>query len=484
MLFERFEVPGLVHYSYAVGCPGSGEVAVVDPERDISRYLRFAESKKLRITHVLETHIHADYASGARDLAERTGAALHLSAHDTDEKFEVGFDHEEMSDGGSVTLGNVRIEALHTPGHTPEHLSFLVWDLSRSEDVPQLLLSGDFLLVGSLGRPDLLGDEASRDLARRLHESVRDKLGPLPDGLEIHPAHGAGSLCGGGVAGRPMSTLGYERATNPYLDPELSADELTDKILAEAPPRPPYYTKMKVLNSAGPDRWDAGAPEELGVEGFADHLDGGAVVIDLRDQLAFGGGHIEGSFGIGAGDNFVVWAPWVVPYDRPLLLVAPATEAGEVDLDAAAEARRLLARVGLDRVEGVLDGGLATWRASGHPLTSLPQLTPPELAERLEGDDGLRVLDVRGDDEYESGHIPGAHHVYLGYVEDDERNGDLPDGPGPVAVVCGSGYRSTVGASTLARRGYDVINVTGGMTGWKAADLPTESGSAGSDDES
>ncbi|MGH7589166.1 MAG: MBL fold metallo-hydrolase, partial [Gemmatimonadota bacterium] len=200
MLFERFEDPGLSQYSYAVGCPAAGALAIVDPRRDIDVYLDFAAENGLAIEHVLETHIHADFASGAKALAEATGAQLHLSAYDESEKYEVAFPHTETRDGDSIEVGSVRLEALHTPGHTPEHLSFLVYDTTRTADVPELLLSGDFLFVGSLGRPDLLGEDAKRELAHRLYDSVREKLAELPDGLEVHPGHGAGSMCGAGMS--------------------------------------------------------------------------------------------------------------------------------------------------------------------------------------------------------------------------------------------------------------------------------------------
>lgn len=466
MLFETFEEKGLSHYSYAVGCPGAGEMAVVDPRRDVDVYLDFAAARGLRISHVLETHIHADYASGARELAERTGAGLWLSAYDEGETFEVGFPHREARDGDELEIGSVRIRAVHTPGHTPEHLSFLVYDGSRSREIPLLMLTGDFLFVGSLGRPDLLGEEAKRELAGRLFDSVRGKLAGLPDGLEIHPAHGAGSLCGAGMSGRSVSTLGYERATNPYLDPSLSRQAFIDRILASVPPFPDYYRRMKRLNSEGaPDRFGRPAMPAMPPADFRDAMAAGSQVVDLRDPGAFSAGHVPGSLGIGAGPSFLAWAPWVVSYETPVLLVAP-------DPETARQAERELARVGIDDVRGSLLGGIEAWAEAGLPLAALPQVTPEELAEKLRSGDGLRVVDVRGPGEWLQGHVPGAIHMPLPELalRAGELNGE------PLALICGSGYRSTVAAGVLERSGFRGIhNVIGGMTAWRGAGLPTSS---------
>lgn len=465
MLLERIEDPGLSQFSYAIGCPGAGAVAIVDPRRDVDVYLEFAADQDLRITHVLETHIHADFASGARELAERTGARLCLSAHDAGETYDVAFPHDEVEDGDSIEIGSVRIEALHTPGHTPEHLSWLVFDTHRSADVPEILLSGDFLFIGSLGRPDLLGEEAKVDLARRLFTSVREKLAGLPDGLEVYPGHGAGSMCGAGMSGRPISTLGFERVANPYLDPELTEDAFVEKILGSAPPFPPYYRRMKALNSAGP-RILGGLPGlgSLPTPEFHALVEAGHVVVDLRDHLAFGGGHVPGAFGIGVDGSLSTWAAWVVPYETPILLVAERPS----DVERAV---RALVRVGLDDVRGWLAGGMESWRRDGLPIETLPQISIPALAAALENGREVDVLDVRADDEWESGHIEGATHVHGGLLED--RLDEVPGSERPLAVICGSGYRSTVAASVLKRAGFeDVRNVPGGMQGWRKAGLP------------
>ena len=502
MLFQRFTDDDLSHYSYALGCPAVGELAIVDPRRDVDVYLRFAADEGLEITRVLETHIHADFASGGRELARRTGAELLVSGHDEGEDFEVSFSHTDLADGDEVAFGSVRLRALHTPGHTPEHLSFLVFDESRSADEPMLLLSGDFLFVGSLGRPDLLGEEAKRELAGRLFDSVRGVLADLPDGLEVHPAHGAGSMCGSGMGGRPQSTLGYERATNPYLDPGLGREAFIDKILGDVPPFPDYYRRMKRVNSEGPRLLCEEAAGRAAGQGGGDGGGGGGgcggtgaalpgikaipaerfadlagseehVVVDLRHRVAFGGGHVPGAFGLGIDGSLSTWAAWVLPYERPILLVA------EDDADVEPAVRSLV-RVGLDRVVGYLEGGIMAWPATGGELETIPQVTPAQVhaAQRAEGGPTLRILDVRSDEEYAEGHAPGALHVHGGELQDrlDDLAGELPRDR-PLAVICGSGYRSTVAASVLRRNGYtEVMNVLGGTTAWREAGLPLEEG--------
>jgi hydroxyacylglutathione hydrolase len=464
MLHERIEDKGLSHYSYLVACEGAGVAAVVDPRRDVDVYLQMAEARDVRIAYVLETHIHADFASGARELAERAGAELCLSAYDEGELYDVRFPHRELREGDSVRVGAVRIQALHTPGHTPEHLAFLVFDEHRSAEVPMVMLSGDFLFVGSLGRPDLLGEEAKLGLARKLYRSVRETLPRLPDGLEIAPGHGAGSMCGAGMSGRPVSTLGFERLTNPYLRPGLSEDEFVAQILGNVPPFPSYYRRMKVLNSEGPPRLN-GLPVERGLtpSELSRLVDDGHLVVDLRDQLAFGAGHIPGAYGLGTGTSLSTWAAWVLPYEEPLLLVGD-------DRTDVREAVRSLVRVGLDEVRGYLRGGFDAWVQSGLPQSHTAQVSPGELSARLDGGEPTVVLDVRTPAEWRTGHIAQARHVPA--QEIGEQAAALRDGR-EVVVVCASGYRSTVAASVLERAGVSrVSNVTGGMNAWRRAGLP------------
>ena len=466
MLFERIEDKGLSQYSYAVGCVREGVMAVVDPRRDVDVYVERARREGMEIRYVLETHIHADFASGARELGRLTGAEVLVSRYDAGETFEVSFPHRDLEDGEEVSLGNVRLQAVHTPGHTPEHLSYLVYDGARSNEVPMLMLSGDFLFVGSLGRPDLLGEEAKRALAERLFQSVREVLPGLPDSLEVHPGHGAGSMCGAGMSGRPLSTLGFERIANPYLDPQLTKEEFVDRILSNVPPFPPYYRRMKRVNSEGPRILDgvpavaALSPEDL--QRALESTD--AVAIDLRGQGPFGRGHVPGAFGIGAGSSVSTWASWVVPYDRPIYLIDGSGQ----HVDAAV---RSLVRVGLDDVEGFLEGGFDAWQRAGLPVATTPQVDPQGLSAMLAEGNGVKVVDVRADSEFEAGHIEGATNIMGGFLGED-----IPaelDPSQPMAVVCRTGYRSTVAASVLERAGFSsVANLTGGMVAWEKAGLP------------
>jgi len=427
----------------------------------VDTYLDYARANRVQITDVLETHIHADYASGARELSERTGAELRLSGHDKNELFEYAFPHREFRDGESVAIGDVRVEALHTPGHTPEHISFLVTDLSRG-NYPATLFSGDFVFVGSLGRPDLLGEDAKRNLASALFDSVTRKTASLPDGLEVLPAHGSGSLCGSGMSERPQSTLGYERHTNPFFAVP-QRDFFVSRILGSVPPFPEYYRRIKRLNARGPALLGVlpGA-RAISLTEFRESVrEQEAIVIDLRRPEAFGGAHIPGSINLGAGPSFGFWAGWLVPYDRSIYLI------GE-DEDTMEEARRALVRVGLDGIEGFLEGGMSSWIECGYEQAHLSQISVSELHVKLA--QRPFVLDVRSDAEWKCGHIDSAQHIYAGEIA--QQLSEIPQDR-QIHVVCGTGYRSSMAASLLLREGYrDVVNVAGGMTAWNAAGFP------------
>jgi hydroxyacylglutathione hydrolase len=461
MKLQRFEVPGLAHYSYVLS--SMGKAVIVDPCRDVDVYTDYAAANDLQITHILETHIHADYASGARELAQSAGAEFLASGHDTGEEFQYKFPHKDLMDGEALDVGDMRIVALHTPGHTPEHLSFLIEEKSRGNH-PMSLLSGDFVFVGSLGRPDLLGDAAKERLAGQLYDSIHEKIKTLPDWVEVHPGHGAGSLCGAGMSERPQSTLGYERIANRFF---TSMDRATfiREILANSPEFPEYYKRMKRLNSEGPAIL-GGIPgnPEMSLAEFKKGVDDlNAIVIDLRRQEAFGGGHIPGAFNIGGDQNLSTWAAWVLPTDRPIYLVGE--EGGDT------HARRQLIRVGLDNVKGYLKGGLKTWLLAGYPIAHVPQISTTELNQRL-SKNGIVVVDVRSPGEWRNGHIAGAKHIPAGEVR--QRATELQKEK-PIHVICGSGYRSSLATSILLRDGFpDVTNVMGGMTSWTKAGLPVE----------
>jgi hydroxyacylglutathione hydrolase len=463
MQLDRFEVPGLSHYSYAIG--SRGKLAIVDPKRDIDTYLEYAAEREAKIAHILETHIHADYASGARELAEATGAELHLSAYDEGEDYVYQFPHQPMREGDRIVIDGLEISALHTPGHTPEHLAFLLHEAGRGRH-PLAMLSGDFLFVGSLGRPDLLGEASKRRLAELLYESLHQKIRDLPDGVEIYPAHGAGSFCGSGMSDRPQSTLGYERASNIFFgDPDK--ETFVRHILSSVPPFPDYYRRMKRINSEGPQLL-GGLPggQAFEPEDFRDLMEREqAIVIDLRRPETFGGAHIPGSLSIGMGPTFVTWAAWLVPYDRPILLLAEPGADPE-------SARRALVRVGLDDVRGCLKGGMPAWMEKGWEMAELEQISVAELEARRRL--GTTIVDVRSDQEWAVGHIPGALHIMGGDLP--KRFEELPR-EGALHLICATGYRSNIAASLLRRNGFsEVANVTGGMTGWLQRGLPVETG--------
>lgn len=457
MRIERFEVPGLSHYSYVVSSGGQG--VVIDPKRDVDTYITYAAANNLKLTHILETHIHADYASGARELAHQTGAEMWLSAHDTGEDFEYQFPHHEMKDGDELRIAEMRFVALHTPGHTPEHLSFALYDTKRSQEQPLAIFSGDFVFVGSLGRPDLLGEAAKQKLAESLFTSVTQKLQPYADGVEVFPAHGAGSMCGAGMSDRPQTTLGYERLCNAFF---LQRDQkaFVQQILGSVPPFPDYYRRMKKVNSQGPQLLE-GIPggRALSVAEVQTQMQAGAVVLDLRRPEAFGGAHIPGAINIGAGNSLSTWASWMLPYDTPIVLVGDASTDYE-------QARRSLIRVGLDDVVGHLNGGMTAWLEAGMDQAHLPQASVEEVHQKS----FPYVLDVRGDGEWNGGHIPNAQHLMAGDVP--KHMGQL-DKSRELYVICGSGYRSSVVTSYLKKHGFDaVVNVAGGMTAWNRRKLP------------
>jgi hydroxyacylglutathione hydrolase len=450
MTIERFEVPGLAQYSYVVSDGGSA--AVIDPIRDIERYLEYAKRMGLRITHVLETHIHADFAAGSVGLVEATGAELALSAYDEGEWYRYAMPHRALADGDAVKVGGVRLQAMHTPGHTPEHLSFLLFEDGASS--PVAMFSGDFLFAGSLGRPDLLGEAAKLGLAHKLYGSVR-ALAVLPDALAVYPGHGAGSLCGAGMSGRAESTLLYERGVNPFFG--YGEEEFVERILATVPPLPDYYPRMKELNALGaPALADLPVAKALSAEQIAGMRET-VTLLDVRTVEAFAAAHIPGAINMGTGGNLSLWAGWVLDPERPIVLI------GEGNED---EARLALVRVGLDRIVGRLAGGMAAWIAAGGALARTAQISAEEaLREAREA----VLLDVRDDRERATGSIAGSLHVMLGELK--RSFALLPKGR-PMIAVCESGYRASIAASLLESAGFEDVGVmVGGMGAWKGAGL-------------
>jgi hydroxyacylglutathione hydrolase len=450
MKIKQFEVAGLAQYSYVVS--SGGDAIVIDPMRDFDRYTDYAADQGLTIRYVTETHIHADFASGALALAEATGAELSLSAYDQ-KPYLYSMEHRSLRDGEALQIGTVRLTALHTPGHTPEHLSFMLFDEERNASQPLALFSGDFLFVGSLGRPDLLGEDAKLELAHDLYRSLHERIATLPDGIQVYPGHGAGSLCGAGMTDRPESTLGYERLSQPLF--QLTEDCFVREILASVPPMPSYYPRMKQLNSRGASSIaDLPGKTSLTATRLAVLLsDEGVTVVDLRGQEAFGGAHIPGAINLGVGQNLSLWAGWLLTPDQKLVLV---NDRGDDE-----ESRRALARVGLDRIEGFLQKGVAAWTEAGMKIARTTQLSIEEVSAR--GSDA-QILDVRSEKEWAGGHIEGATHIPLGELKD--RMGEL-SADGEIITMCGSGYRSSLAASLLQANGFSrVASMNGGMTAW------------------
>ena len=457
MRLERIYTTGLAQIAYLVGDDEAGVAAVIDPRRDIQDYLDLAASAGLRITHVFETHVHADFVSGARELAEATGATIYASRLGQSE-----FPHQPLDDGDVVNVGALRLTALWTPGHTPEHLSYLLTDPAVS-DAPQALFSGDMLFVGEVGRPDLLGEAQTNQLVDQLYDSIFERLVPLNDDIVVYPGHGAGSACGKKIGDQPSTTIGQEKRFN-YAFRERDRDAFRRVILEGMPPAPTYYPVLKRINKVGPVLLrELPDGEALAAEVVSHRMEQEALVVDARTPDAFGVGHVSGAVFAGLGPNFTAWMGWLAPYEQDVILVL------EHD-DDYAEARTELHRIGLDRIAGYLAGGMDAWRTDGRLTQTVPQMSVEELrGERSVSD--LAVLDVRSPDEWQGGHIPGASYRY---VADIIRGADGVPAEGPLAVVCGSGYRSSVVVSVLQREGYDnLINVIGGMGAWQDAGFET-----------
>ncbi|NIN70363.1 MAG: MBL fold metallo-hydrolase [Gemmatimonadetes bacterium] len=476
MLLRRFYDDKLAQASYLVGCQATGEALVVDPHRDVECYVRAAEQEGLRITHVTETHIHADYASGTRELAKRTGARMYLSDEgDADWKYEFGIGEGAVAlkDGDTFKVGNVLIEALHTPGHTPEHMSFLLTDTAGANE-PMGVFTGDFVFVGDVGRPDLLEraagfEDTMEEAARTLFDSL-ERFKALPDYLQLWPGHGAGSACGKSLGAVPQSTLGYERMFNWAFALEERADFVA-AVLAGQPEPPKYFAEMKRINKAGP-RILGGyrRPERLPESRLADLLSSGALVVDTRKTEDFAAGHLPGAISIPLDRSFTTWAGWLIPYDREFYLIVE-DEAG-VD-----EAARDLMLIGLDRIGGYFGAAaIATWEGNGRKLAKMAEISSDELAARVSAND-VAVIDVRGSVEWEAFHIPGAANIPLGYLS--ERLDELPR-EGTVVLHCQEGWRSGIGASLLEARGItNVANLKGGIRAWVADGRPVDRSGAG-----
>lgn len=461
MMLDRIFTPGLAEVAYLIADEAAGDVAVIDPRRDIDAYLDWSRERGLRIAAVLETHVHADFVSGARELAAATGATIYASRLGDTE-----FPHVPLDDGDEVAVGTLRLRALWTPGHTPEHLAYLLFDPTQGE-APVAMYSGDVLFAGEIGRPDLLGPDAQQRLIAQLYDTVEQRLKPLPDDLVVYPGHTAGSPCGKRIGDAPQTTIGQERAHN-YAFNQPDREHFVRSVMAGMPKPPAYYPIMKRVNKVGPVLLrDLPASQPLSAADVTAHQEAGALVIDARPASDFARGHVPGAVTLPLGPSFAIWAGWLTPYGREVILVLPADE-------QFAEAQTELRRIGIDRIAGYLAGGMSAWQESGRPLATLETIRPTELGARYAN---YRVLDVRDRSEFEGGHLPGAINVPAG---DLAQGAEAPAaGAGNTAIICGSGYRSALAASLLQQQGVKgIVNVAGGLTAWREAGLPFGPGSA------
>lgn len=442
-----FVDPGLGNSSYMVGLPDE-RALVIDPRRERSPYLYEAERREWDIVASIETHLHADFISGGREL-QAVGAALYAPAGS-----ELAFDHRPLDPGGEVTLGGLTLTALPSPGHTPEHLSYLLSDGAR----PLALFSGGSLLVGAVARTDLISAEKTEELTRQLFRSLRTVLAPLPDDLAVFPTHGAGSFCTAGVGGERVTTLGRERATNPYLRVE-EEDQFVELVLANLGTYPDYYRHLRERNRNGPRIYGDTQPrlESLALDEFDRLRRDGAVVVDARPAGSWARGHLPGSLSIPLRDEFAPWLGWLVGIEATLIFVTGK------DQDRQALVRACLG-IGYENLAGELTGGIQTWSASGHPVASTARAQIGAL--------DTQMIDVRQASEWESGHIPGVIHAELGNLQ----AASLPNRS--LAVHCGHGDRASTAASLLERAGRtDVTVMIGGPEDWaKATGRPLEVG--------
>ena len=457
MEFEQFYLGCLAQASYLIG--SDGEAAIVDPRRDVDVYIEAAKAKGLRIRHVIETHLHADFVSGHRELAERTGAKIYFG-----EKARAKFSHVPVKDGDEIRMGKVTLKFIETPGHTPESVSIVVTDGAKSE-TPEAVLTGDTLFIGDVGRPDLLGSKASpEELASKLYDSLHEKLLKLPDSTKVFPAHGAGSLCGRNISSETSSTIGEQRKFNYALRP-MPREEFIKLVTTDLPEAPAYFSRDAALNREGPGSLEGlPPPPALSPDDVALLQKAGAVVLDTRSAAEYGAGHVPGSLQIGQSGQLASWAGSLMSPQGPIVLVAE-------DEEKMGETRTRLARVGIENVSGYLAGGIRAWDAAGRPLAKTEQIAVDELAQRLEEGADLQLVDVRRDPEWKAGHIRQAVWMPLDRLAEKAKRLDRKR---PVAAICAGGYRSSIATSVLEKLGFErITNVVGGMAAWTGAQHET-----------
>ncbi|MGD9733119.1 MAG: rhodanese-like domain-containing protein [Desulfamplus sp.] len=455
MYFKQITVPGLGCNSYVIGCPGARQAVVVDPKRDVQDYMDISRDEGMRITHIIETHVHADHVSGNRELESRTGADIYYSA-----ETPVTFNHKKLKEGDIIEFGMVKLEIINTPGHTPHAISILVTDKARS-DLPWMILTGDLMFVGSIGRPDLAGEEVLEEQVKNLYDSLYVKLKRLPDYIEVFPAHGQGSLCGKGLSAKLSSTLGYERQTQPILK-LANFDAFHNQIVGSFPVRPKSFTHIINTNTHGAPLLDSCPLEQtLNPEQFEQiRKEEGATVLDTRDTAAFGGFHIPGAINIGFEKQMANWIGMVIDPAEKLLLVVDDRQ--KYDLMT-----KELHRIGYDNIFGYLSGGMSAWISHGMPIENLSPISVQALKQQIDKNETGRIVDVRTPEERAQGYIPNSINMPMSNILS---NGlDMPKNE-EVIVVCGTGYRANIVASHLKQDGFvHVHSLAGGLIAWNNA---------------
>ncbi len=441
MILKKRFIPGLAIYTYLVGDEITKKAAVIDPTRDVQELIDLAKQADLTITDICETHVHADFVSGALELKHALGGTptIHCSG-EGGEEWTPRYADKVVKDGDDFQLGAIRLRARHTPGHTPEHIVWELFDEERSADEPWLIFSGDFLFVGSIGRPDLLGKEALEKLTHQLYHSAFQTLHSFPDFTEVYPAHGAGSLCGKAIGSRDSSTVGYEKKYNASLV-EKPEDEWIGELMEGMPLAPPYFLKMKKMNVTGPKILEGKLPGKTPLSA-SEVSEKGALIVDVRSKESFAGAHIPGSLNLPFSQVLSTWAGWLLPYDKPIILVLESPQQFE-------DIATMLIRVGFDDIVGYLDGGINAWESAGYPIENTTFINKKDF-EALRQNQSLCIVDVRSPEEWKDGHLDEAVHIPLGLIEGKIE--EIPQDK-PIYTLCRGGYRAAVGASILQKNG-------------------------------
>ena len=466
MFFERVYEKDLAHASYIIGCQETKEAIVIDPKRDVDTYLDIANREKLIITHITETHIHADFLSGSRELASATGAEIYLS-DEGGKDWQYQFDHIGLSDGDEIKIGNILLKVLHTPGHTPEHISFILTDTPASRE-PSMIFTGDFIFVGDVGRPDLLEKAAGIEGtmiegARQMFQSIK-KFKLLPDYIQIWPAHGAGSACGKALGAVPNSTIGYEKLSNWAL--RIDNEQEFIEVLLEGQPEPPkYFSEMKKQNKIGPKILGSiPTPAKLSNDKFDRIINNGHIIVDTRDKISFAKGHLPGSLNIQDNNSFSTWAGWMLEYNKPIILVAPD--------DRIDPLTRSLNRIGFENISSYIDES-SVLNNIDFPNSTLKTITAEELQNNISR---YQIVDVRGNSEFKTGRIPGSINIHAGELK---KNLAKLDPDKKIVLHCESGDRSSIACSFLTKYGLEeVYNLESGINGWIKAGFTVEKGNS------